>query len=166
MKKIIISFVSVLLLALIGFGVYNLTMLYSSRPIIAKTEAKEETESDSSEGADLSKEDENKTLELEVNGTIYDLSIEDNLYDLMHKMANTKIEAEDGQIWGKVEITDGAVNALIEAVSTASYEDKEEILQILNRWKAKDFSNCVDEHNYFWKKLGGSIGKATGLKDE
>lgn len=87
------------------------------------------------------------------------------VFKKMHEMANTKIIAQDGLIWGEVQPTEEEVNALIQKVSASSYEDKEQLLQILNKWKTGDFSNCVEEHNFLWKKLGGQVGKASALRN-
>ncbi|HSQ33417.1 MAG TPA: DUF6241 domain-containing protein [Peptostreptococcaceae bacterium] len=87
----------------------------------------------------------------------------------MHEMSNTLIIANDGQVWGELPIDKENI-ADIEAmvVSNNDLDDKEEkrVLEILAAWKKGDFSNGVDEHNYFWGKLDGSIGKAKDLKPE
>lgn len=88
------------------------------------------------------------------------------VFQKMHEMANTKIVAVDGLVWGEMEPTEESVNALIQEVSSSNYENKEQLLQILSRWKNGDFSNCVDDHNFLWKKLGGQVGKASKLKAE
>lgn len=82
--------------------------------------------------------------------------------DEMHKMANTKIEADE--IRGRIVITYERVNELIAEVEASDYKDKKKLLRILNNWKSGYFEKCVSEHNYLWKELGGEIGKATGLK--
>lgn len=41
----------------------------------------------------------------------------------------------------------------------STFETKEELLAIAERWINKD------DHNYFWKLQGGNIGKATGVMD-
>lgn len=86
------------------------------------------------------------------------------VFQKMHEMANTKIVAEDGMIWGEIQPTEEEVKVLIEDVSNSNYEDKEKLLEILNRWKSNDFSKCVEEHNFLWKKLGGEVGKASSLR--
>ena len=86
------------------------------------------------------------------------------VFQKMHEMANTKIVAEDGLVWGEIQPTEEEVNALMEDVSNSNYEDKEKLLEILNRWKSGDFSNCVEDHNFLWKKLGGQVGKASSLR--
>lgn len=82
----------------------------------------------------------------------------------MHEMANTKIVAEDGLIWGEIQPTEEEINSLIKKVTNSNYEDKDKLLEILNRWKSGDFSKCVDDHNFLWKKLGGQVGKASKLR--
>lgn len=87
---------------------------------------------------------------------------ESNVYDELHKMANTKILAE--QIWGEIPITKEKVNALIIEISNFNYNDKDILLVMLYNWKKGDFSNTVGEHNYLWEQLGGTVGKAYGLR--
>jgi len=84
------------------------------------------------------------------------------VYDDMHKMANTKVVAD--AVWGKIDIEEGRVNKLILEVMISEYEDKEKLLFILKDWKNGDFTHCVEDHNYFWSKLDGTVGEATGLK--
>jgi len=86
------------------------------------------------------------------------------VYNTMHKMINTKIVAQDGKIWGEIEITTDRCNKLIKEVTNSGYPDKVTLLQILSRWKDKDFFSGVDEHNYLWEGLNGTIGKAKSLK--
>lgn len=89
----------------------------------------------------------------------------ENIYDILHRMSNTKITAEDNQIWGKIEITSDSISSIKNLIEKVDYEDKEYMLEVLTRWENNDFSKAVEEHNYFWKKLGGTIGKAAGLKE-
>ena len=89
----------------------------------------------------------------------------ENIYDIIHRMSNTKIIAEDNQIWGKLEITPENIASLKSLIDKINYDDKEYMLEVLTRWENNDFSQAVEEHNYFWKKLGGTVGKATSLKE-
>ncbi|WP_051350687.1 DUF6241 domain-containing protein [Caloramator sp. ALD01] len=93
-------------------------------------------------------------------------SLEYEIYDTMHRMANTKIEAVDGEVWGEVEITVELCDRLIEKIKESNLKalEKNKLIEILNRWKNGDFSNCVEEHNYVWSKLGGTVGKAKSLR--
>ncbi|MCT4688211.1 DUF6241 domain-containing protein [Vallitalea sp.] len=88
---------------------------------------------------------------------------EKEVWKEMHMMANTKIVADE--IWGEIEITEERVNYLITEVLVSDYPDKKRLLTILYNWKNEDFSCTVDEHNYLWDKLGGSVGKAYKLKE-
>lgn len=87
---------------------------------------------------------------------------QEQIWNDLHKMANTKIEAT--QIWGKIEITEELVNRKILEVTSSNFDDKQELLKILNNWKNRNFNNAVEEHNYLWDKLRGTIGRATALK--
>lgn len=89
----------------------------------------------------------------------------ENIYDIIHRMSNTKIIAEDNQIWGKLQITPENIASLKSLIEKINYDDKEYMLEVLTRWENNDFSQAVEEHNYFWKKLGGTVGKATSLKE-
>lgn len=89
----------------------------------------------------------------------------EKIYDIIHRMSNTKIIAEDNQIWGKIEMDHEYITSLKNLIEKVDYADKDYMLEVLTRWENNDFSNAVEEHNYFWKKLGGTVGKATGLKE-
>ena len=107
----------------------------------------------------------NKEVVIKQNDTNRKISSEELVvYNKMHKMINTKIVAEDGKIWGQVDITQEKCQALIKEVTKSGYSDKDTLLQFLNRWKDNDFNSGVDEHNYLWDGLNGTIGKAESLK--
>ncbi|MFA9397759.1 MAG: DUF6241 domain-containing protein [Clostridiaceae bacterium] len=91
------------------------------------------------------------------------------IYNLIHKMANTLIVAEDNQIYGETPINSGSVNkAMIIVCETdlISEDEKEVLLNILQAWKNGDYSNGVQAHNYVWKRLDGNIGRAKELRSE
>ena len=87
-----------------------------------------------------------------------------SVYSKMHKMINTKIIAEDGKIWGEIEITSDRCQQLITEISESQYPDKDVLLGFLTRWKSENFSSGVGEHNYLWDGLNGTIGKASDLR--
>ncbi|MFU7516262.1 DUF6241 domain-containing protein [Clostridium sp. HCS.1] len=89
----------------------------------------------------------------------------ENIYDILHRMSNTKIIAEDNQIWGKIEMDPEYIASLKSLIEKVDYKDRDYMLEVLTRWENNDFSQAVEEHNYFWKKLGGTVGKATTLKE-
>lgn len=89
----------------------------------------------------------------------------ENIYDIIHRMSNTKIIAEDNQIWGRISMDPEYIASLKSLIEKVDYENKDYMLEVLSRWENNDFSQAVEEHNYFWKKLGGTIGKAISLKE-
>jgi len=112
----------------------------------------------------------NKQVKATNAGFVYDAKDKEKVavreefkvYEDMHKMANTKVVAD--AIWGEIDMDEERINKLIIEVLNSEYEDKEKLLAILKNWKNGDFSNCVGEHNYFWTRLNGTVGEATGLK--
>ncbi|AJA47742.1 hypothetical protein CPAST_c16720 [Clostridium pasteurianum DSM 525 = ATCC 6013] len=89
---------------------------------------------------------------------------ENEIYDEIHKMANTKIVAEDNKVWGQIKITPEVCNKLIVELSYSNYADKDALIKWLMEWKNKNYSSSVEIHNYVWSKLNGNVGKATELK--
>jgi hypothetical protein len=86
------------------------------------------------------------------------------IYNTIHEMANTKIIAEDGKIWGVKAMTKVRVENVQNAIKNLSIKD-ERIIQIIDRWSKQDFSQCVEDHNYIWDiYLHGTIGKAIKLR--
>ncbi|MBM7834282.1 DUF6241 domain-containing protein [Clostridium sardiniense] len=86
----------------------------------------------------------------------------EKIYDEVHKMANSLIIAEDNQIWGEEKITRKRIKELLESV-----EDIDDFLTVeIEKWDKLDFNNAVEVHNYVWKKLGGTVGKAIDLNNE
>jgi hypothetical protein len=88
----------------------------------------------------------------------------EQVYNMIHEMANIKIIAE-GNIIGAVKpMTKQRVERIRKAVSDLKIEDKK-IIEILDRWSKQDFSQAVEDHNYIWSKyLNGTIGKAKALR--
>jgi len=112
--------------------------------------------------------EENKgDLSTEVNE--YSNMESDDVYEVIHKMANTLIVAEDGLIYGEIEINDESINRAMNIVNDTTTIEKEErlvFMNILQDWKEEDFSNGVQAHNYAWARLNGSIGRAKDLREK
>jgi hypothetical protein len=97
------------------------------------------------------------------------ISSAEDIYSIIHRMSNTLIEAEDGLIYGEISINEEQINSIMKEVNSTNFIDSAEkkiLLNILNRWKQKDYSQGVKDHNYVWNKLGGNIGKAKALRPE
>ncbi len=82
---------------------------------------------------------------------------------MMHEMANTKIVAEDGMIWGLQPMTKDRIIAVRTALKKNDPSHKR-LFEILDRWENKDFTQGVEDHNYLWKLLDGNVGKAVRLR--
>ncbi|SHK03065.1 hypothetical protein SAMN05444401_0419 [Clostridium amylolyticum] len=86
-----------------------------------------------------------------------------SIYTMMHEMANTKIVAEDGMIWGLQPMTKDRIIAVRTALKKNDPSHKR-LFEILDRWENKDFTQGVEDHNYLWKLLDGNVGKAVRLR--
>ena len=95
-------------------------------------------------------------------GTVKDN--EKSMYTTMHKMVNTKIVAVDGKIWGEIEITSEGCDKLITEINNGKQTDKVVLVSFLTHWKAGNFDDAVEEHNYLWGKLNGVQGRAISLR--
>lgn len=104
--------------------------------------------------------------EYEAKDTVKSDELDSSLevYTMMHEMANTKIIAEDGQVWGLKPITKTRVESVQKAVKDLNIKDNK-IDEMLDMWSKQDYSQCVSQHNYLWSKyLNGNIGKAVKLR--
>ena len=86
-----------------------------------------------------------------------------SLYTDIHHMSHNVVIAEDK--WGYKDLTLENIDQLLIKVEEFNGRDeiKEELFDILQRWKNGDFSRAHHDHNYVWIKLGGTVGKATGV---
>jgi hypothetical protein len=87
----------------------------------------------------------------------------------IHKMSNTLIVAQDGEIWGKKKITSKRCKKLYNTIKNKELFDegtRKNLLTILDRWIDGDYSQGVDDHNYVWSMLSGTKGYATGLNKD
>lgn len=80
------------------------------------------------------------------------------IYDAMHRMANSKIAAEQNDKSGMLQITKPQVEAVRIIVKQMNYPDNSYILGVLSRWEKGDFSLINDEHNYFYNRLREGLG--------
>src|SRR5665648_370029 len=85
----------------------------------------------------------------------------------MHEMANNYVVAST--VWGTEEMTLERIEELIVEVnsdeSATMAEYKTRLLEILTGWKGGDFTKLAADHNYLWYALDGTVGRATGVKD-
>lgn len=156
-KKTIIWIIIILIITMVvGAGYYYFMNIKSG-----KSEAKKNQKEIEAIAEDI-KEDKDTTEEALKPVEFYD---EAKIYDIMHRMANTKIIAEDNKIWGELPMKSEDIKNLQEIITSVNYEDRAYLLEVLNRWSNEDYSMAAEEHNYFWEKLGGTIGRAIGIKE-
>lgn len=93
----------------------------------------------------------------------------EDIYAMIHKMANTLIVAEDDLIIGLIPINEQSINeamVIIKDTELISDKETEVFLNILQEWKDEDYSQGVQAHNYAWKLLHGNMGRAKELRSE
>ena len=149
-----------LVLVIMGTGSYFIT-----QHKLAELESPKMVQASQIKKAAVSKAVVTKAVLIKQNNATEGISNEEiKIYNTMHKMINTKIVAEDGKIWGEIEITPEKCQVLIAEVTKSGYPDKDTLVQFLTRWKDNNFNSGVDEHNYLWDGLDGTIGKAKSLR--
>ncbi|MCD7035365.1 DUF6241 domain-containing protein [Metabacillus sp. GX 13764] len=85
-------------------------------------------------------------------------SSEKEIMDTMHFMTHQKVMAEKKV--GAVEMNKENIEKLYLIVQKSEFKRKKYLLQIATKWKNQDFSNIIEDHNYFWKLDGGKVGEA------
>ncbi|MEG2017168.1 MAG: DUF6241 domain-containing protein [Clostridium sp.] len=164
LKKILIWLIVIVIVLGAGLFGYTYYMNYKTGKFEAKKNQKEienivediNEEKDSSEAEEKPEEKELKSS---------DYYPESKVYDIMHRMSNTKIIAEDNKIWGELLIDSESLGSIKALVSEIDYPDRDYLLSVITKWENGDFSKADEDHNYFWAKLGGTIGKAIGIKE-
>ncbi|KEK24290.1 DUF6241 domain-containing protein [Bacillus gaemokensis] len=84
---------------------------------------------------------------------------EGEIISIMHKMVHQKVKSPEK--WGFIEMTLEEIKNTKKLVESSKHlNNKPKLLTILERWEKGDFSQTVEEHNFFWKMQGGDTGKA------
>lgn len=86
-----------------------------------------------------------------------------SIYTDIHHMSHNVVIADEK--WGYRDLTLENIDKLYNELDGIEGQDaiKEELYEILERWKNGDFSRAHHDHNYVWRRLGGTVGKATGV---
>jgi hypothetical protein len=79
----------------------------------------------------------------------------------MHNMTHKKVKAEEK--WGAVPMIPDTINKVYDIVVNSQFEQKNDLLAILAKWKDGHFRQIDIDHNYFWNYKDGTIGKAYGV---
>ncbi|MBP1745347.1 MAG: hypothetical protein H6Q58_2325 [Firmicutes bacterium] len=87
---------------------------------------------------------------------------EQDIVKEIHLMSNSLIEAEDGLKWGEENVDKTNIDKVIRMLDQAPVNTKtKKLRQIVERWQQGDFSQIVDDHNFVWDLLGGTVGRAS-----
>ncbi|WP_100012138.1 DUF6241 domain-containing protein [Lentibacillus sediminis] len=85
--------------------------------------------------------------------------------EYIHGMSHQKVDASEK--WGFYEITDSRIQWLLDGLGLEDNKreltDLDVYKDILERWKAGDFSRVDEDHNVIWEMQGGTVGRATGI---
>lgn len=125
---------------------------------------KEEIPISASSAEDIS---EGKSIQSrKISGALSSLNItsnstEDDVLAVMHMMTHQKIIANDK--WGAILMTADNLETVHAILEPSNFSKKKELLNIIIRWKAGDFSSVDHDHNTIWRLQGGTIGKAQGI---
>ncbi|QWG92777.1 DUF6241 domain-containing protein [Bacillus mycoides] len=171
MKRLFYGLTITIGIVVISIGIYLAALNYltkpksTSKPKETMTTSKEEPE----ELDEVEKEHGYKLYRPEqtgkVDGVKNELNIDKNsdeamIVQCMHEMTHQKVQAENKT--GAIEMTPNHINTIYSIVKESNFKNKDKLLEILTRWKKKDFNQIVDDHNYFWSMQGGKTGRATG----
>jgi hypothetical protein len=166
MKKYIKwALLPITIVILFGGLVFGVDKLFS--PSLS---AAEETNSNSAENIkDNPTPEQKKIIEMPFDSSdkavSSEISDKDAVLSTMHQMANTKIIAEDGLIWGLKAMTKERVENMKDGLKKTELDSDTKLVEMLDRWAKQDFSNCVEDHNYIWDHyLHGTVGKAVKLR--
>lgn len=88
-----------------------------------------------------------------------------DVINLMHKMANNLVEADDH--WGYEDMSMKNINkAYVELNKLPDTDIRQGLFDILDKWSNLDFKTIDKDHNYVWILLNGTVGEATGILDD
>ncbi|MEH7306439.1 DUF6241 domain-containing protein [Neobacillus drentensis] len=112
------------------------------------------------------KKEVDKQQTAKIGGVQYDIGIDDSssqdaVIEVMHKMTHQKVKAKEK--WGAIPMIPDTINQVYNIVENSEFEQKDDLLAILDKWKKGIFSKVDDDHNYFWTYQGGTVGKAYGI---
>ncbi|MED3761338.1 DUF6241 domain-containing protein [Peribacillus frigoritolerans] len=174
-KVLLISGISAV--ALFGVGVASFKIMENSNEyekaqlVMEAREAKEQIERErEDEKIEAKREAKAKAAELEAKTAIYDGiefetgldegSTETEVMDVMHKMTHQKVRSQDK--WGAIPISPKNIEEVYKIVDSSDFQHRDRLLSIAARWRDFDFSTIVQDHNFFWEDIAGTVGKAHG----
>jgi hypothetical protein len=163
-KKLVFGILGSVLL-LTGLGVY---IMVGSLDDSTKGAGSSETASETSEGAETASVKEGAGDEAASSNPFEEnvkTPLSENLVQqYIHAMSHQKVQAEEK--WSFYKITDERIDFLLSQLEVNKYKHEDLYKEILESWKAGDFSDADGQHNAVWELQGGTIGEATGVMSE
>ena len=86
---------------------------------------------------------------------------ESKVLNIIHGMTHQKIASD--KKWGAIPLTEKNVQVLYDFLETKNFNNQTALMNIVTKWKKKDFSEIDKDHNYIWNIQGGTVGKAYGI---
>ena len=164
--KIVLIATGIILAALIGvkYGGFNL-INHKAESVSIKKQEKVESQA-VQDPVHNKKKDVDKQQTAKIGGVQYDIGIDDSssqdaVIEVMHKMTHQKVKAKEK--WGAIPMIPDTINQVYDIVEKSKFEQKDDLLAILAKWKKGNFSEVNEDHNYFWTYQGGTIGKSYGI---
>jgi len=146
MKKYVIGAVAAMLMAAVFAGAYLWTDMKLRIPNAGSNTVSQESGTTGSAAAKVDEQDIVKEI---------------------HEMSNSLIVAGDNQVWGTEEVNKANVEKVIKMLDQAPVNPKTmKLREIVVRWQQGDFSQIVDDHNYVWNLLGGTVGWAKSANEQ
>jgi hypothetical protein len=87
-----------------------------------------------------------------------------SVYEFAHNMTNGLIRAD--AIWAVLPMDKINIDKLYRIVNYYNIPNKDTLLGIIDKWKKCDFNDIVQDHNYFWNILKGTVGEAYGENED
>ncbi|MEH6908497.1 DUF6241 domain-containing protein [Neobacillus drentensis] len=164
--KIVLIATGIILAALIGvkYGGFD---LINNKAESVSVKKQEKVESQAvQDPVHNKKKDVDKQQTAKIGGVQYDIGIDDSssqdaVIEVMHKMTHQKVKAKEK--WGAIPMIPDTINQVYDIVEKSKFEQKDDLLAILAKWKKGNYSEVNEDHNYFWTYQGGTIGKSYGI---
>ena len=154
MKKVLIVVCSIAVLLGLVFSVYY----YSAEGKVAGSDKKVVVEN-SGENALEVNEIREETVETE-----FPLNMSENqVENAIHYMSHQKVNAREK--WVHCHLLKKELNVCLLLFKKIIISMRQTYLNILNKWKNKNFSEADEDHNAVWELLDGNTGKANGVLD-
>ncbi len=164
--KLVLIVTGIILAVLIGvkYGGFDL-INNGAESVSVKKQEKVESQA-AQDTVHNKKKDVDKQQTAKIGGVQYDIGIDDNssqdaVIEVMHKMTHQKVKAKEK--WGAIPMIPDTINQVYDIVENSKFEQKDDLLAILDKWKKGIFSDVNEDHNYFWTYQGGTIGKSYGI---